>query len=71
MASEEDIVRRLGANQATFREVMRIYDLNPGLAENAYFFAWLAENYRARRANGDADNCPRRRPRSDRTAESG
>lgn len=35
---EEDIVRRLSANQATFREAMRIYDLNPGLAENAYFY---------------------------------
>ena len=49
---EEGIVRRLSANQATFREVMRIYDLNPGLTENAYFFAWLAENYATTMAVG-------------------
>jgi hypothetical protein len=41
---QQDVLE-LGENRATFREVMRIYDLNPSLAGNAYFFDWLIRNY--------------------------
>jgi hypothetical protein len=47
----QDILE-LGENRATFREMLRIYDLNPTLATNAYFFDWLAGNYATTMAVG-------------------
>lgn len=48
---QQDILE-LGENRAWFREVMRIYDLNPSLAENAYFFDRLIRNYATTMAVG-------------------
>lgn len=48
---QQDILA-LGENRATFREVMRIYELNPHLADNAYFFEWLIGNYATTMAVG-------------------